>query len=193
MASSTERTTTRAPSPSLSVFRPSARQVAVAAWGLTGILGLLAMAIGRLSPLALEALLSSGLSAVHWAALGVWVPAMAAMEGYRGFQTSYSPRVVARAFHVGRHGGPWMTAIAPLFCMTLFHARRRTLVVAWSVLLGVGGLVLLVRLIAQPWRGIIDAGVVVGLTWGALSIIALFVRAWRVPHRFAGDPALPER
>jgi hypothetical protein len=38
-------------------------------------------------------------------------------------------------------------------------------------------LVLLVRQLPQPWRGIVDAGVVVGLTWGALAITYFTVRA----------------
>ena len=29
----------------------------------------------------------------------------------------------------------------------------------------------------QPWRGVLDAGVVVGLGWGILSIVALALRS----------------
>ena len=36
---------------------------------------------------------------------------------------------------------------------------------------------LLVRQLAQPWRGIVDAGVVVGLIWGVMALIAFWWRA----------------
>ena len=43
----------------------------------------------------------------------------------------------------------------------------------------IGALVLLiwwVRSLAQPWRGIVDGGVVLGLVWGLAVIWVLFVR-----------------
>jgi hypothetical protein len=33
-------------------------------------------------------------------------------------------------------------------------------------------LILLVRRLGQPWRGVIDAGIVLGLGWGFVSILA---------------------
>ena len=38
-------------------------------------------------------------------------------------------------------------------------------------------IVVFVRMLAQPWRGIIDAGVVLGLAWGVVSIVYYVVRA----------------
>ncbi len=35
----------------------------------------------------------------------------------------------------------------------------------------------LVRALAQPWRGIVDAGVVVGLTWGCVAILVFWARS----------------
>jgi hypothetical protein len=63
--------------------------------------------------------------------------------------------------------------------MGLFHATRKRLVVSWSVLSGVVVLVVAVRMLEQPWRGIVDAGVVVGLAWGLLALACNTVRAVR--------------
>ena len=38
-------------------------------------------------------------------------------------------------------------------------------------------LVALLRLTPQPWRGIIDGGVVVALAWGSLVMLVLGVKA----------------
>ena len=61
--------------------------------------------------------------------------------------------------------------------MGLFRAPRRVLITSWVLLFAIMGVVVLVRQIAQPWRGIIDAGVVVGLGAGLLSMLFLFARA----------------
>ena len=45
---------------------------------------------------------------------------------------------------------------------------------SWSMVLGIVTLVVLVRRLPQPWRGIIDGGVVVGLSWGIVAILILF-------------------
>jgi hypothetical protein len=61
--------------------------------------------------------------------------------------------------------------------MSLFHATTRGKLVAWGITLGVITLVLLVRAVPQPWRGIIDGCVVVGLLLGGLSILYYFQQA----------------
>ena len=59
---------------------------------------------------------------------------------------------------------------APLFAMGFFHATRATKITAYVLTLAIVVLVILVHRLDQPWRGIIDAGVVVGLGWGVLSL-----------------------
>jgi hypothetical protein len=75
--------------------------------------------------------------------------------------------------------------------MGLFGARRRTTVAVWSVTVGIVVLVVLVRLLPQPWRGIVDAGVVVGLGWGliALAVELLTVTCGR---RAVANAELPQ-
>lgn len=139
-------------------------------WGIAGVLALLGQAIYRLTPMALD-LVDYDLDLVELGALGAWAAFNGYAEGYRGFHKKFSPRVVARALHLSVHPRPGFVAIAPLYCIGLFHATRARLIVSWSVTVGIIGLVVLVRQLAQPWRGIIDAGVVIGLTWGVASIL----------------------
>jgi hypothetical protein len=137
---------------------------------------LLGDAVYRLLPVALE-LRRYSLSSVELAALVGWIAMAAYAEGYRGFQKKFSPRVVARALHLGAHPRPLHIVLAPLYCMGLLHATRRRLVASWTLTLAIVALVLLVRQLPQPWRGSVDAGVVVGLTWGVLAISYFTVRA----------------
>ncbi len=172
---------------------PGWRARAVTAWALLGVLALLGQALVRLAPLAVEAL-QTDLTAAQWGVLVPWVLWMLYGEGFKGFQRGYSPRVVARAFHVGRHGTPLQKLVAPIYAMTLFHAHRRQLIVSWGVLLVIIALIVAVRLLlVQPWRGIIDAGVVGGLAWGAASILALAIRELKAPGSIPlSKAALPQ-
>jgi hypothetical protein len=157
--------------------RLSAVQIAIASWGVFGVLALLGQAMWRLTPLALEPLQQGMMTGFQWALYISWAVFNAYAEGYRGFQRSFSPRVVARAIHLSHHPKALHVALAPLFCMGLFHAKRRRLIASWVLTGVIILLIIVIRQIPQPWRGIVDVGVVVGLAWGALSIIALFVRA----------------
>jgi len=139
-------------------------------WGVLGVIAILVKAIVQLTPIAL-AVRHMSLTTIHWIVLAVWVVFIVYSEGYRAFHKAFSPRVVARAQHLTAHPRPLFVALAPLYCIGLVHATRKRLVVSWCVTIGIVGLVLLVRLLDQPWRGIIDAGVVLGLMVGVLSIV----------------------
>lgn len=148
----------------------------IVAWGVFGVCLLLGQALWRLGPLALEAV-QMDLSTLQWVLLGVWVPLMAHAEGYRGFHRRFSPRVVARARALAEDPRPWFVVFAPAFCMSLFHASRRGLIVARSVFGGIIVLIVAVRMLPQPWRGIVDAGVVVGIGIGTLSLLYYYARS----------------
>lgn len=150
--------------------------VLVALWGAGGVLLLLAQALWRLTPIAMEAVLDPALQAWQIAVLAVWVLGNAYGEGYRAFQRRFSPRVVARALHLARHPLPLHVALAPLFCMGLLHARRAVLALAWGTTAMVIFFIATLHYVPQPWRGIIDAGVVVALAWGAGAIAYYLVR-----------------
>ena len=55
-------------------------------------------------------------------------------------------------------------------------SRKRLLLFLSSMVIGVAILVGMLRLVAQPWRGIIDAGVVVGLSWGTIATLACYLK-----------------
>jgi hypothetical protein len=161
----------------------------VFAWGIGGVVLLLAQALARLAPLAWEAV-QAGLSGLQWTILAVWVVANAHAEGYRGFHRRFSPRVVARALHLSSHPRGTLVLLAPLYCMSLVHASRRGLIVARVLVLAIVLLVVSVRMLDQPWRGIVDAGVVVGLGIGTLSLLG-FVALAIAGRPPAIDPDLP--
>jgi len=148
-----------------------------AIWGILGILGLLCGALLRLVPHAAEAFMSP-LRWYHWLASVACIIFMAHAEGYRGFQGHFSPRVVARAAYLQKHPRILHVILAPLFCMGFIHATRRRKIVALSLTLGIIVMVLAVRWLPQPWRGILDGGVGIGLAWGLTSILWFAAKAW---------------
>jgi len=151
------------------------------AWGIAGVLLLLGQALLRLIPLAWGAV-TSDLSTLQWAVLAVWVVVMAHAEGYRGFHLRFSPRVVARALWLADNARPGLAVAAPVFCMSLFGASKKGMLVSRLLVVGIFGLVMAVRTLPQPWRGIIDAGVVAGLGIGTASIL------WHVARALGGTP-----
>lgn len=117
---------------------------------------------------------------------------MAYAEGYKGFQTKFSPLVVKRAMTLGPNSPLLHKLFAAPYSMGLFHANRKRQIISWTLAIGIFGLIKAVKMLAFPYRSIVDAGVVVGLTWGTASIAGIYVQALRgqVPGI---DPALPEK
>jgi len=147
-----------------------------AAWGAVGVTAIMAFAIFRIAPRALDAY-ETGLDATQWMVATVFTVFMAYSEGYRGFQRRFSPRTAARVRDLRDRPNLVRSLLAPLFAMGFFNANRRTLTVAYALSTGILILVLLVRMLAQPWRGIVAGGVVIGLTWGCISLIVSFALA----------------
>lgn len=75
--------------------------------------------------------------------------------------------------------------------MGLFHATKKRMIVSWAVTIGVAAIVAIVKRFPYPYRNIVDAGVVAGLTWGSLSIIVLYAKSWITGKPPSIDPALP--
>ena len=157
-----------------------ARAVATAGalWAVGGIVGLLVWAIYRLALISVAAF-DHAFAWYHWAALLAIVPFMAWSEGWRGFQLRFSPRVAERAMTVRRQPTRRRVALAPLYAAGYFEGTRRERLGVWFGTAGILILIVLVHRLDQPWRGILDAGVVVGLSWGTIATLALSVRAWR--------------
>lgn len=156
--------------------RPSLAGWLGALWGLAGVLLLLGFALYRLAPLAVEGL-GTARGLLQWGFVAVFTAFMAYAEGFKGFQKAFSPRVAARARHLRDHPTAARVLLAPFFCMAYFAAPRRRRIAAYALTAGVIALVVLVQRLQQPWRGLVDTGVVVGLGWGFLATVLFGARA----------------
>lgn len=145
-------------------------------WGVLGVVAFLSQAIYRIAPLAWEPLKEGSLTEIQALLYVGWLLFSGYAEGYRGFQKRFSPKVVGRALHLAANPRPLHVLFAPAFCMAYFHATKRGLITAWGVSSMIALIVIAVRHVPQPWRGIIDGGVVLGLMWG---VVSLLVHAWR--------------
>ncbi len=160
-------------------------------WGIGGIAAILLYAALSLGRYTLEAV-EGGLTATEWLALIATSVFMAWAEGYRGFQQRFSPRVAARALHLYREPTLARLVFAPLFCTGYFGATRRLRLTIWIGTALIVGAVVLFNRIPQPWRGILDSGVLVGLCWGTVTLLAstwVAFREGRAPVAAEVSPA----
>lgn len=150
-------------------------QKAAAIWGVLGVAAMLVEAELRLVRLAWDGVV------VQFAPLpatvaAVWCAVNAYAEGYRGFQKRFVPQALDRAVSIDTSS--WVEVLlAPAKVLGLWRTDPKAMRRAWVMVLGISALVFAVKHLAQPWRGVIDSGVVVGLTWGtAALVVGLFMR-----------------
>ena len=121
-----------------------------------------------------------------WLILALIILFFAYCEGYRGFQTAWSPMLVQRAYHFSSVSKPVYSIskniyvdrsidfiVAPLLAAGHICGTRRRYILSWGITIMV---VLLVWGISYmpddtPWRSFIDIGVVIGLGWGLVFIL----------------------
>ena len=164
-------------------------------WGISGVLLILLFAIVRLSARVVE-MLSYPLSLWQWIALVLFAFYMAYAEGYKGFHRNFAPRVIARArFFLEQSNleNFGYILIAPLLCMGYIHATRKRKLVSVLLTSAIIILVLLVSKLPQPWRGIIDVGVVLGLFLGVCSIAYFWVQSSKLEWVSPVPADFPER
>lgn len=137
-------------------------------WAIAGVSLLLGSAIYRLAA-HVEPLFYHTFSISEVLAMTFWIVFMAYSEGYRGFQRNFSPRVAARIRHLRHHGKGMQMLLAPFFCLGYFGTTRRRQITVVVLTAGLVLLILLMKNVPQPVRGIVDIGVIVGLGWGLLS------------------------
>ncbi|KAL3795371.1 hypothetical protein HJC23_009544 [Cyclotella cryptica] len=171
-------------------------KVLASAWGTCGVAYILIKAIKRVVPIAMEPF-GKGAVALTKVELGAYILTclwFAYVEGYKGFQLKFSPLVVARSFTLNpSSSSPIHLILAPLYSMGLFHATKKRMIVSWSVSLGVAAIVAAVKRLPYPWRNIVDAGVVVGLSWGTISMLGGYVISLVTGIApIDVDPALPQ-
>jgi len=169
-------------------------------WGSFGVIYILAKAIVRVLPIALEPFKKSStsslvLSPIQWSLYVTSCLFFAYFEGYKGFHLKFSPLVVRRSFTMvpGTKQGnnPINYLLAPLYSMGLFAATRKRMIVSWSISIGVTIIVALVKKLSPVARCILDAGVVVGLSVGSMSILYCYVRSMITGTLPTIDPCLP--
>lgn len=158
-----------------------------ALWGVIGVIALLGFAVYRLTPFVLE-LTHERLEWWQWMAMSAWCAFMLYSEGYRAFQQQFSPRVVARAQYLCKQATTVCIVLAPLFCVGYFAAPRRRVITAYVLMIGIIMLIVLVHFVPQPWRGIIDVGVVAGLFYGIMTLVVYGIKAMRHPDRYITNP-----
>ncbi|OFE12944.1 hypothetical protein PHACT_07160 [Pseudohongiella acticola] len=144
-------------------------------WGVGGILLLLSFAIVRLGGVALE-LGGYPLTVWQWGLVLVWLVYMVWAEGYKGFHLAFAPRVVVRANYLANNPRPVHVLLAPLYCMGYIHATTRRRILSIALTSMILTFVFMVRLLPQPWRSMVDVGVVAGLVVGVASILFYLVQ-----------------
>ncbi len=162
-------------SSSLSTSSGLARKC-LATWGVVQVVSIILQSLRRLYPIALEPLVRKDLTTAQWGAYVLWALVMAYSEGYKGFQQKFSPLLVKRAFMLVEKPSILNYLLAGPYCMGLFGATKKRMIVSWALTIGVVGMVSVVRRLPYPYRSIVDGGVVVGLTYGVLSIFFLLVK-----------------
>ena len=161
-----------------------------ACWGFAGVFLLIGFAVLRLTPVALDTF-NTPLAWYHWLALIANILFMLHAEGYKGFQQNFSPRVAARCRHLYHNPSLLHVLLAPMFVMCYFHTTARQQKVSLTLTAFIICMVILVGYLPQPWRGIVDWGVVLGLIWGLASMVYFAVKLWLKPG-FKVPLQLPE-
>lgn len=154
------------------------RSMLVSSWAMLGVVLLLVESVVRLARVALAGI-SEGLRPHEWGALVACSLVMGYVEGYRAFARSFGPRVVERAFELGRRGSTLHALLAPAYAMSLIGDTRRRIVQSWLLALGIVALIVLVRRLPPTWRAIADASVALSLSWGIVVICSLWATRLR--------------
>jgi hypothetical protein len=145
-------------------------------WGVAGVSLVLSFAVYRLMVITIDSF-TFDFQWYHWLAFFANILFMAYSEGYKGFQKGFAPRVAARARYIKHNPRLLHVLVAPLFCMGYFFATRKRLIVTYTLSVGIIMLIIIFHQLIQPWRGILDAGVVVGLSWGIASLLWFSIEA----------------
>ncbi len=162
-----------------------------AIWGITGLSWLFCSAIVRLFPYVQE-LKFETFSWYHWVGLAGSLLFMGYAEGYKGFQLKFAPRAAARALYLKRNPTVLRVLFAPLFCMGFFHATRKRKIVSYSLTGMIILLIIGVHHLTQPAHGIVDAGVLFGMSWGTVSVWIFAVKAFFGKEAYTVSPETPE-
>tara|TARA_B100000963_G_C22272954_1_gene513592 strand:- start:35 stop:511 length:477 start_codon:yes stop_codon:yes gene_type:complete len=139
-----------------------------AIWGFIGVSLILLHGIACVYPYVI-ALDFSKMCWYHYLSLIISIIFLGYAEGYKGFQLSFSPRVAQRLKLVFKNPSFVNVVLSPLFCMGFFGISKKRMKITYILTITIIFLIIIIERISEPWRGIIDTGVLVGLSWGLLS------------------------
>ncbi len=141
-----------------------------ALWAIAGVAALFLFAIVRLGERGIS-VVASGLGPNQWIIFGLLLLVFVVVEGRAALQGRWVPMLVRRAGELRRSTARGHRILAPLYGMSLVGAPPRRLARAWLGTLAVVAAILLVRVLPDPWRGLIDLSVAAALAWGLGAIL----------------------
>ncbi len=141
-------------------------------YSIGGVIAIFSSAIYRLYPHIHESY-SFEFSTLNWIVLALYLLVMIVGKGYFALHRGFVPRVISRSELLIEQGSAFDRLLAPLYCMGFFKAPKKRMIISYTMLIFIISFIVSASKISQPWRGIIDMGVVVGLSLGILSLLFL--------------------
>ena len=141
-------------------------------YSIGGVIAIFSSAIYRLYPHVQESM-SYEFSALNWIVLAVYLLVMIVGKGYFALHRGFVPRVINRSGLLVEDGKLIDKLLAPLYCMGFFKAPMKRMIISYVMIFFIVSFIVSASKISQPWRGIIDMGVIVGLSLGILSLLFL--------------------
>jgi hypothetical protein len=153
------------------------RSIAIGIWCILQVILILWMSVVRLVPLVAGLTRPENMGAMsnlNWFLTIVWCLVMGYCEGYRGFYCKFSPVAVDRAFSLdttGRFYNIHIILLGGPYAMGLFMADKKRLITSWLLFIFIFWMIAMVKKLSFPYREMVDAGVLVGITLGMLSLV----------------------
>jgi len=144
-------------------------------YSIGGIIAIFSSAIFRLYPHVKEGF-SYQFSTLNWIVMIAYLIIMIVGKGYFALYRSFVPRVINRSKILIAEGKLLDRLLAPLYCMGFFKAPIKRLIISYAMLSFIITFISSASRISQPWRGIIDLGVIVGLSIGIISLLFLGIK-----------------
>ena len=150
----------------------------VATWALGGFAAIMGQALYRLTPQAIETL-GGPLEPAQQAAAAASILLFSIGKGYFVFHRKFAPRFALKLRGLVRVRPVAPVILAALYCMGLAPARRAD-VAAWlrslAFTAGIVAMIIGLRQVDAPWRGIVASGVAVALALGTVTTLAQGIR-----------------
>jgi len=139
-------------------------------YSIGGVILIFSSAIFRLLPHVLEGF-TYQFSNLQWIVLIFYLLIMIVGKGFFALHRGFVPRVIKRSDQIVENGKLIDRILAPLYCMGFFNAPMKRMLISYVMIFFIVSFIVNASRISQPWRGIIDLGVIVGLSLGIISLI----------------------